>query len=121
MAEMDENPYKSPQVEPGSAPPGTSQIRVKSELREWLGLTWADMLVSLAIVAIVAMFYVKDATADAILAVAGVVLALAACPLGMKRDPGVSQFTNAFKFAAYPVYVLLAIGAIIVHYMWFSI
>jgi hypothetical protein len=54
------------------------------------------------------------------LAGAGVLLTIAACPLGMKRDPEVSGFTNLAKFAAYPFCVLLAVIAIVVHYTWFS-
>lgn len=90
------------------------------ELREWLGLTLADLLEYLAAAAVVAIYFVKDPTADVVLAVAGVVLAVAACPLGMRRDPEVSGFTNAVKLAAYPVCVLLAVGAVVVHYARFS-
>lgn len=90
------------------------------ELREWLGITFADLLVYLATAAIVAMFFVSDPTADFILAAAGVVLAITACPLGMKRDPDVSGFTNAVKLVSYPVCVFLAAGAIGVHYVWFN-
>ncbi|MBN9520306.1 hypothetical protein J0H58_17545 [bacterium] len=90
------------------------------ELREWLGLTLADLLVYLAVAAIVAMFIVTDPTADAVLAVVGVGLALAACPFGMKPDPKVSGFTNGVKLVSYPACVLLAAGAIAVHYLVFN-
>jgi hypothetical protein len=90
------------------------------ELREWLGITLADLLVSLAAVAVAAMFFVSDPAADIALTATGVALALAACQLGMRPDPNVSGFTNAVKLVAYPLYVLLAVGAIVVHYAWFS-
>ena len=90
------------------------------ELREWLGLTPADLLVYLAFAAVGAMFFVHDATIDIVLAVVGVVLALAACPLGMPRDPAVSEATNAIKLVSYPACVILAVGAIAVHYVWFN-
>jgi hypothetical protein len=90
------------------------------EWLEWLGITFADLLVYLAAAAIVAMFFVSDPTADVVLAVLGIAFSVAACPLGMKRDPEVSGFTNGVKLVGYPVCVLLAVGAIIVHYMWFN-
>ena len=90
------------------------------ELREWLGLTLADLIVYLGTAAIVAMFFVNDATVDMVLAGVGVVLAIAACPLGMKRDPEVSGFTNLVKIVAYPACVLMTVGAIVVHYTWFT-
>ena len=86
------------------------------EAREWLGLTRADLLVYLGAAAIFAMFLVKDPRLSAALAVVGVVLALVACPLGMKRDPKVSRITNLVKLVSYPGCVLMAIGAILVRY-----
>jgi len=90
------------------------------ELREWLGITLADLLVYLAVAAVVAMFFVSNPMAEVVLAVLGVVLAVAACPIGMKRDPDVSNFTNSVKLASYPVCVLLVIGAIVIHYLQFA-
>ena len=90
------------------------------ELREWLGLTLADLLVYLSIAPVVAMFFVEASALDIALGIVGVVLAFAACPFGMKRDPGVSDFTNALKLISYPVCVALVVGAIIVHYVWFA-
>jgi hypothetical protein len=98
----------------------THTMAKNSEVLEWLGLTPADMLVYLSIGAIGVMFFVHDATVDLVLAVAGVGLGLAACPLGMTRDPDVSGFTNAIKRVSYPLYVVLALAAIAVHYVWFN-
>jgi hypothetical protein len=38
----------------------------------------------------------------------------------MKRDPEVSGITNGIKLVAYPLYVLLAVAAVVVHYIWFN-
>lgn len=92
-------------------------MAINREQLEWLGLTPADLLVYLSIAAIGAMFFVEDATADAGLALAGLVLAVLACPIGMKRDPRVSRFTNVVKYWSYPVYLLLAVAAIAAHYL----
>lgn len=90
------------------------------ELMEWLGLTPADLLVYLSLGALVPMFFVRDATLDALFALIALALAVAACPVGMKRDPKVSGFTNAVKYWSYPVWVLLAVGTIAAHYVWFQ-
>jgi len=42
------------------------------ELREWLGITFADLLVYVGAAAIVAMFFVSNPTVDVALAVFGV-------------------------------------------------
>lgn len=86
------------------------------ELMEWLGLTRADLLVYLSIAALVPMFLVRDATARALLALAAVALAVAACPIGMKRDPKVSGFTNAVKYWSYPVWLLIVLASVAAHY-----
>lgn len=90
------------------------------ELFEWLGITFADLLVYLGAAAIAAMFFVKNPIADVVLAALGVAFCVAACPFGMKRSPEVSSVTNAVKLVAYPACVLLAVGAIVVHYVWFN-
>jgi hypothetical protein len=90
------------------------------ELREWLGITFADLFDYAAIAVVAAMFFVSDPMVDVVLAVLGVALALVACPLGMKRDPELSNFTNSAKLVTYPAVVLLVVGAIVVHYIRFN-
>jgi hypothetical protein len=90
------------------------------ELREWLGITAADLFVYLATAAIVVMFFVFHSTASILRAALGVAFAILACPFGMKRDPEVSEFTNAAKLVAYPVCVLFAIAAVVVRFTWFN-
>jgi hypothetical protein len=90
------------------------------ELLEWLGITFADLLTYLAAAAVTATYFLSDATPNIALAVLGVGLSLAACPLGMKPEPRVSGFTNGVKLVAYPVCVLLVVGAIVVRYTWFN-
>ena len=87
------------------------------ELREWLGLTLADLLVYIGIAAIVGMYLVPNATAQMALAGLGLVLAVAACLLGMKADPAVSKFTNVVKLLSYPIVVLIFIAAIVFRYV----
>jgi hypothetical protein len=96
------------------------ESRESRELLEWLGITLADLFVYLATAAIVAMFFVFHSTASILLAILGVAFALLACPPGMKRDPEVSNFTNAAKLVAYPVCVLFAVAAVVVRFTWFN-
>jgi hypothetical protein len=91
---------------------------VKAEVLEWLGLKPADMVVALAAVAGLEMLYVTDQATATALAIAAIGLALAACPLGMRHDPEVSAFTNGMKLAAYPLCVLLALGAAAYRFGW---
>lgn len=92
----------------------------KAELREWLGLTWADLLVYLSIGAVVTMFFVRHATLDAVLAVLGVVLSVIACPLGMKRNPKLPDYANVIKQWSYIPLVIAVLIAIAVHYAFFN-
>ena len=90
------------------------------EVLEWLGITVADVFVYLAAAAVAAMFFVSDATTDVVLAVFGVACSIVACPLGMKRNPEFSGFTNMMKLISYPLYVLFALGGVVVHFVWFD-
>lgn len=86
------------------------------EVAEWLGLTYADMLVNFAFGATVAMFFVQHAGLDILLAVTALTLTLFSCLVGMKRDPKVSDFTNKLKWIGYPASVILIALLIFFHY-----
>jgi hypothetical protein len=80
----------------------------EAELREWLGLTPADLRVYIGAAAIVAMYFVRSLVADTVLAVIAIASTLAACPIGMQRDEELSDFTNIVKRIAYPMCVVAA-------------
>jgi signal peptidase I len=86
------------------------------ELREWLGLKPADLLVYIATGAIIAMYFVSPPI-DLIFAIGGVVFTLAACPIGMRSSPSVSRFTNRAKKVAYPSCVAIALVFIFFHFL----
>src|SRR5262245_43634226 len=88
-------------------------LMANRELQEWLGVTYADLLVYLGVAALVGVYLVPNATAQIALAALGLGLAIAACPLGMKADPAFSRFTNVVKLLTYPLVVLIFIGAIL--------
>ena len=115
---MNDNPYESPKATDQPRP--NEKVSASRELREWLGLTPADLIVSVAVIALVAMYFVSDPVVDVVLAAIGLLLTVAACPVGMKRDPELSSFTNTAKLVSYPIFVLLGIGAIAAHYALFS-
>jgi hypothetical protein len=117
--EEDVNPYAAPVSPPVDVEPATP-VSVKRELREWLGLTLADLLVYLAAAAIAAMFFTRDVVIDAARAAVGLISSLAGCLLGMKRDPKLSRFTNLVKEFGYPVFVGLAVLVVAVHYLYWS-
>lgn len=90
-----------------------------AEMREWLGITWADLLIYIAAAAVGGMFFVRDPNAVIALAVVGIAFALLACPLGMKRNPELSRATNAVKLVTYPAAVVLAFGLFLYRYSQF--
>lgn len=91
-----------------------------AELREWLGATPADLMVYGSIAATAAMFFISNPFLDALLAVVGIALAVIACPLGMKRNPKLSEFTNIIKLVSYIPGAILVIAAVAVHYLYFN-
>jgi hypothetical protein len=91
----------------------------RAELMEWLGLKPADLLVYLSLGAVVAIYFIEDSLWDAFLSGVGILAALVACPIGMKRDPNVSEFTNIVKLVSYIPIAILAILAVALHYVYF--
>lgn len=91
---------------------------MRKELREWLGLTWADLIVYLGAGALIGMYFHRGVRADVVLAIVGVVLLLIACPLGMRQDPELSRAANAVKRWAYPACVAAGVFAVVYHFAW---
>lgn len=87
------------------------------ELAEWLGLTYADLLVYLAFGSVALMLFVGHAGLDIFLAIAAFTLALFSCPIGMKRNPKLSNFTNTAKRISYPALTVIVALTIAFHYM----
>jgi NO-binding membrane sensor protein with MHYT domain len=94
--------------------------QTQHELLEWLGLKPADFLVYGSLAAVGGMFFLREPLWDVVLACLAVVLSIIACPLGMKRDPNLSEFTNKVKLFSYVPFVLMVVGAIVVHYVYFN-
>jgi hypothetical protein len=114
MTGTDCNPYEAP-----SAPPECRPGSINREAMEWLGLTRADLLVYLAVVALFAMLPVTDPAADAALAGTALLATAASCRLGMRRDPTFSAVTNAVKLVFYPTCLATFAAAIVLHYtLW---
>jgi len=90
------------------------------ELREWMGMTRADMCVYVAFVSLAAMFVVQNTTIDMVLSLSAILLAVAACFLGMKSDPEFEDITNLFKAVAYPAALLVVVLVIAIHYALIS-
>lgn len=92
---------------------------VNTELREWLGLTWADACGYVAFLIALAMFFVGIAWIDAAMAITVAVLGVASCVLGMRRRADLPGYMNILKLVSYPLTLLLLIGLIVLHYtLW---
>ncbi|MFN0050747.1 MAG: hypothetical protein ACKV0T_01060 [Planctomycetales bacterium] len=87
------------------------------ELRQWLGMTAADVLVYLAALALVALFAYEDLWGDRLLAVGSIGLTLLACGIGWRHEPEFSDATNLLILVEYPLAVVLAVGLVVVHYL----
>ena len=87
----------------------------KRELREWMGMTRADLCVYLAFAVLAAMFVVRGATIDMALALGAI--AVAACYWGMKSDPEFEDITNLFKAITSPAVFLFVMLVIAMHYL----
>ena len=85
------------------------------ELRTWLGLRFADLLVYLSFIPLAAMFFIDHRAIEIGLAVIALLLSLAACCLGMWSSPEVSRLTNAIKKFAYPFAVCFVLFVIAFH------
>lgn len=92
----------------------------KAELMEWLGLNPADLMVFSSVVALTTMFFISHAFFDAVLAVVAIALSIIACPLGMKRNPNLSEFTNTAKLVSYIPGVFIVVAAVVAHYVYFN-
>ena len=64
-----------------------------------------------------AMYFVTSAVIDITLAILAILLALIACPFGMKPKAGVSGVTNKVKLLAYPAFVIFIAIGIAYHYL----
>jgi len=90
----------------------------RRELREWMGMTRADMCVYCAFAGLAAMFLVRSAVVDLVLALLAVSLALASCRLGMKWDPEFEDITNLIKSVSYPAAMFFVMLVILMHYVF---
>ena len=85
---------------------------MNEELKEWLGLKPADLLVYGAIAAIAGMYWTRVVAVDLVLAVLAIGLCVLSCRWGMPSDPRLGKFTNAIKAVAYPLCLVTTIALV---------
>jgi hypothetical protein len=78
----------------------------KNELREWLGILSADILVWGAVIALGAVYLVKSMAIDILLSVLAIGLMTFSCFIGMKHDDRLSKLADLIKKILYPASVL---------------
>lgn len=100
--------------------PGRAELHRKAEMREWLGMSPADLLVYGAIAASAGMYFVRHPVWDIGLAVIALALAIVSCPIGMRTNPNLSEFTNAIRLVSYIPFLLLVVVWVVVHYAFFA-
>ncbi len=94
--------------------------RGNAELLEWFGLTLADAVCYAALAAGAAMYFVRNALVDGILASVALLASLIACPIGMKPNPEFSKATNSVKRWSYIPVVVVVVIWIVIHYVFFN-
>jgi len=81
----------------------------REELKEWIGIKPADLLVYAACGAIVGMYFTKSILLDSALSVVAIVLCIISCFVGMRADENLSGFTNIVKKVIYPLCLVAAL------------
>ena len=69
----------------------------------------------LGLLMVVGMFFTSVRWLEIGLAIVGVGATLAMCPIGMRRNPELSDFTNMAKVVSYPATVALAVLTVVLH------
>ena len=75
---------------------------MNEELKEWLGLTYADSIFSLAFVLTIVGCLIKNIMIFTIVFILSISLGIYSAKLGMPRKKEVSNFTNIVKKWSYP-------------------
>lgn len=79
------------------------------ELKEWIGIKPADLLLYVACGAIVVMYFTKSVLLDSALSVVAIVLCIISCFVGMRGGQNLSRFTNIVKKIIYPLCLVAAL------------
>ena len=93
---------------------------MNSELREWLGLATADFPVYAACLFVVVMFFKNGFYLDAVLSAVSIILCMASCVIGMKKDSKLSNFTNTAKLIAYPFCLLVCLILVLLNFRYWN-
>jgi hypothetical protein len=95
---------------------------MNNELREWSGLATADFPVYAACLFVVVMYFNNGIYLDAVLSAVSIILCIAACVIGMKKDSKLSDFTNTSKLIAYPLCLMICLILVYVNFTnWNSV
>lgn len=75
---------------------------MNEELKEWLGVKPADLIVYSAGGAVAWMYFNRQLTIDILLSGIAVILCVVSCFMGMPADRRLSKIANFIKRVAYP-------------------
>ena len=89
------------------------------ELKEWLGITKADIILYLAFALAIAGCLLKNIMIFTILFILSIILGIYSAKLGMPRKKEVSNFTNIVKKLSYPFFLFILFLIIIGKYFFY--
>ena len=104
-------PIPEPRPSPSNEPKHNSR-----ELREWLGLMPADLLIYAALLIGGALYFINNVPFEIGVSMVALALASASCAIGMKPDDQISAAANAAKKYSYPICVLILLGILWVNF-----
>lgn len=80
---------------------------MKEATKEWLGIKPADFVLYAGFAFVVPAYYSTSFIVDSIFLLAGLLLCIASCNMGMRPHQQLGKFNNAIKLIAYPACTLL--------------
>lgn len=92
----------------------------RRELRELLGVAPADLASYAGAIALAVPFFSKSPIADYAFSAIGIGFLGLACWIGMRPDPALAQWLNIVRLISYPFLLLVGIGAVAAHYLFFN-
>jgi hypothetical protein len=106
---------------PRSRPSVSQNLNMnRRELRELLGVAPADLVSYAGAIALAVPFFSQNPIADYAFSVIGIGFLGLACWIGARPDPALAEWLNIVRLISYPFLLLLGIGAVVVHYMFFA-
>jgi hypothetical protein len=89
---------------------------MNEELKEWLGIKPADLILYVAGAAVIGMYFNRNVALDIVLSIIAASLCVLSCVMGMRPEPGLSAFSNFVKRVTYPACLVAVLVCIYLNF-----